>query len=101
MIDDLAAPEDAAIRAAQRADELLDESDVDGPRPSAGFLEAIDELRRFQVLPGSSAPARRTCLINVRMNPLQIRSGLMLHRFCAHSADTYFYSIFRSREKAP
>ena len=37
---------DAPIRAAQRADELLDEGDVDGATVWRRILEAIDELRR-------------------------------------------------------
>jgi len=37
---------DAPIRAAQRADELLDEGDVDGAMVWRRILEAIDELRR-------------------------------------------------------
>jgi hypothetical protein len=38
--------EEAALRAAQRADELLDEGDVDGATVWRRILEAIDELRR-------------------------------------------------------
>ena len=38
--------DDAAIRAAQRADELLDEGDVDGVVVWRRILEAIDELQR-------------------------------------------------------
>jgi hypothetical protein len=38
--------EDAAIRAAQRADELLDEGDVDGAVVWRRILEAIEELQR-------------------------------------------------------
>ena len=37
---------DAAIRAAQRADELQDEGDVDGAVVWRRILEAIDELTR-------------------------------------------------------
>ena len=38
--------DDAPIRAAMRADELLDEGDVDGALVWRRILEAIDELRR-------------------------------------------------------
>ncbi len=38
--------EDAAIRAAQRADELLDDGDVEGSAVWRRILEAIDELQR-------------------------------------------------------
>ena len=38
--------DDAAIRAAQRADELLDEGDVDGALVWRQIIEAIDELMR-------------------------------------------------------
>lgn len=38
--------EDAAIRAAQRADAPLDEGDVDGARAWRRILDAIDELQR-------------------------------------------------------
>jgi len=37
---------DAPIRAAQRADELLEEGDVDGVAVWRRILEAIDELQR-------------------------------------------------------
>jgi len=42
----LTVPEDAAIRAAQRADELQDEGDVDGCMVWHRILEAIEELAR-------------------------------------------------------
>ena len=38
--------EDAPIRAAQRADELADEGDLDGAAVWRRILEAIDELQR-------------------------------------------------------
>ncbi len=38
--------EDAAIRAAQRADELLEEGDLDGATVWRRILEAIEELQR-------------------------------------------------------
>jgi len=38
--------DDAPIRAAQRADELLEEGDVDGVAVWRRILEAIDELQR-------------------------------------------------------
>jgi hypothetical protein len=38
--------DDAAIRAAQRADELADEGDMDGAAVWRRILEAIDELTR-------------------------------------------------------
>ena len=38
--------EDAPIRAAQRADELADEGDLDGVAVWRQILEAIDELER-------------------------------------------------------
>ncbi len=38
--------EDAPLRAAQRADELLEEGDVDGVAVWRRILEAIDELQR-------------------------------------------------------
>jgi hypothetical protein len=37
---------DAPIRAAQRADELLEEGDVDGAVVWRRIIEAIDELKR-------------------------------------------------------
>jgi hypothetical protein len=37
---------DAPIRAAQRADELLDEGDLDGAMVWRRILEAIEELQR-------------------------------------------------------
>ncbi len=44
MIDQHGA--DAPIRAAQRADELLEEGDVDGAAVWRRILEAIEELQR-------------------------------------------------------
>jgi hypothetical protein len=38
--------EDAAIRAAQRADALLEEGDMDGVLVWRRILETVDELRR-------------------------------------------------------
>jgi hypothetical protein len=40
------APKDAALRAAQRADELLEEGDVDGSAAWRRILAAVEELRR-------------------------------------------------------
>ena len=38
--------EDAALRAAQRADELLEEGDLDGSAVWGRILAAVEELRR-------------------------------------------------------
>ena len=38
--------EDAALRAAQRADELLEDGDVDGSAVWGRILAAVNELRR-------------------------------------------------------